>query len=46
MAGDPETTKEGVCCYTKMVDNIEKQINEKLPDLTKVSSGLLIKVEG
>ncbi|MFX1358615.1 MAG: flavodoxin family protein [Promethearchaeota archaeon] len=46
MGDDSETTEEGVCSYTKMLDKIENQINEKMPDLKKLSSGLSIKVEG
>ena len=46
MGDDSETTEEGVCSYTRMLDKIEEQISEKMPDLTKASSGLSIKVEG
>jgi len=46
MGDDSETTEEGVCSYTKMVDKMENHIHEKMPNLTKVSSGLSIKVEG
>ena len=44
MEGDTE--KEGVCSYNIMLDKIEKQISEKLPNLKKISPGLSIKVEG
>jgi flavodoxin len=46
MGGDSETTEEGVCSYTKMLDKIEQQLGKMMPDLTKASSGLSIKVEG
>jgi flavodoxin len=46
MEGDPEKTEEGVCSYSNMVEKIEKQISEKMPNLTKVSPGLFIKVNG
>lgn len=46
MNGDSEATEEGVCSYTKMLDKIEKQINEKMPDLKKLNTGLSIKVDG
>jgi len=46
MNGDSETAEEGVCSYTKMLDKIENQINEKMPDLKKLYPGLSIKVDG
>ena len=46
MGGDSETTKEGVCSYTKMLDKMEKQINETMPNLKKLSPGMPIKVDG
>ncbi len=46
MGADSETTEEGVCAYTKMVDKMENHISEKMPNLTKVSPGLSIRVEG
>ncbi|MFX0167265.1 MAG: flavodoxin family protein [Promethearchaeota archaeon] len=46
MLGDSETPEEGICSYTKMLDKIEKQISEKMPNLTKLSPGLSIKVDG
>ncbi|MFW9970694.1 MAG: flavodoxin family protein [Candidatus Odinarchaeota archaeon] len=46
MGGDPETTEEGICSYKNMLDKMEKQINEKIPNLKKVSPGLSIKVDG
>jgi flavodoxin len=46
MASDSETTEEGVCSYTNMVEKIEKQISEKMPNIPKVSPGLSIKVNG
>ena len=46
MGGDSENTEEGVCSYTKMLNKIEKQINEKMPNLKKLNSGLSIKVDG
>ena len=46
MAGDSEAIEEGVCSYTNMMEKIEKQISEKMPNLTKVSPGLSIKVNG
>ncbi|MFW9829390.1 MAG: hypothetical protein ACFFEY_17585, partial [Candidatus Thorarchaeota archaeon] len=32
--------------YTKMLDKIEEQLSKMMPDLTKASPGLSIKVEG
>ncbi|MFX1260005.1 MAG: flavodoxin family protein [Promethearchaeota archaeon] len=46
MGDESETTEEGVCSYTRMLDKIEEQISEKLPNIIKVSPGLSIKVEG
>jgi flavodoxin len=46
MTGDSETTEEGVCSYTNVLEKMEKQISEKMPNLTKVSPGLSIKVNG
>ena len=46
MGGDSETTEEGVCSYTKMLDKIEEQLSKMIPDLTKASPGLSIKVDG
>ncbi|UCC19928.1 MAG: flavodoxin family protein [Promethearchaeota archaeon] len=46
MGGDSETTEVGVCSYTKMLEKIEEQLSKIMPDLTKASSGLSIKVEG
>ena len=36
----------GICSYQKMLDKMENQINETMPDLTKASQGLYIKVDG
>jgi len=46
--GEPieEGKEEGVCSYQKMLNKMEKQIGEQMPDLTKASSGLYIKVDG
>ena len=46
MGSDSETTEEGVCSYTKMLDKMEKQINETMPNLKKLSPGMPIKVDG
>jgi flavodoxin len=46
MGDESESTEEGVCSYTKMLDKMEKQLNEMIPDLTKASPALSIKVEG
>ncbi|MFX1434754.1 MAG: flavodoxin family protein [Promethearchaeota archaeon] len=47
--GEPtEEGKEegGICSYQKMLNKMEKQISETMPDLTKASQGLYIKVDG
>jgi menaquinone-dependent protoporphyrinogen IX oxidase len=46
--GEPieEGEEEGICSYQKMLNKMEKQIGEQMPDLIKASSGLSIKVEG
>jgi len=46
MGGDSETKEEGVCSYTKMLEKIEEQLSKMMPDLTKASLGLSIKVDG
>jgi len=46
MGEDPETTEEGICYYKKMLDKMENQLKEMMPDLTKLSSPLSIKVAG
>ncbi|MFX0033900.1 MAG: flavodoxin family protein [Promethearchaeota archaeon] len=46
MGDESESTEEGVCSYTKMVDKIENQISEKMPNLTKAGPGLSIRVKG
>jgi flavodoxin len=46
MGADSETIEEGVCSYTKMLDKIETQIREKMPNLIKAGPGLPIKVNG
>ena len=46
MEGDSETTEEGICSYTNMLDKIERQMSEKIPTLTKLSQALSIKVDG
>jgi flavodoxin len=46
MGDDSETTKEGACGHTKMLDKMEAQISGKMPNLTKISPGLPIKVNG
>ncbi|MFX1387970.1 MAG: flavodoxin family protein [Promethearchaeota archaeon] len=46
MGEDPETTEEGICYYKKMLDKMDKQINEMMSNLTKLSSPLSIKVAG
>ena len=46
MGDDSETTKEGACGHTKMLDKMEAQISGKMPNLTKVSPGLSIQVNG
>jgi flavodoxin len=46
MGGDSETTEEGVCSYTRMLDKIEEQIHERMPNLAKAGPGLPIKVNG
>jgi len=46
--GEPieEGEEEGICSYQKMLNKMEKQIGEQMPDLIKASSGLCIKVDG
>ncbi|MFX1498030.1 MAG: flavodoxin family protein [Promethearchaeota archaeon] len=46
--GEPieEGQKEGVCYYEKMIVKMESQISEKMPNLTKASPALCIKVKG
>ena len=46
MGDESGTTEDGVCTYTRMLDKIESQINEKMPNLTKISPGLPIRVNG
>jgi menaquinone-dependent protoporphyrinogen IX oxidase len=46
MGADSEPIEEGICSYTRMLDKMEKQINEMMPDLKKVNPGLSIKVDG
>ena len=46
MGDDSETTEEGVCGHTKMLDKMGVQISEKMPNLTKISPGLPIRVNG
>ncbi|MFX0004483.1 MAG: flavodoxin family protein [Candidatus Hermodarchaeota archaeon] len=46
MGDDSETIEEGICSYKHMLDKMETQINEKMPELKKLSPGLSIKVDG
>ena len=46
MGDESETAEEGICSYKRMLEKMEKQINEVMPDLKKVSPGLSIKVDG
>ncbi|MFW9950000.1 MAG: flavodoxin family protein [Candidatus Thorarchaeota archaeon] len=43
MAGDSETAEEGVCHYTRMLEKMEKQISERMPELKRLNSGLSMK---
>lgn len=46
MGDDSETTEEGVCGHTKMLEKMDVQISEKMPNLTKIRPGLPIRVNG
>ncbi|MFX0041104.1 MAG: flavodoxin domain-containing protein [Candidatus Heimdallarchaeota archaeon] len=46
MGEEPETTEEGICYYKRMLEKMENQVSEMMPDLKKISSPLSIKVAG
>ncbi|MFX1558792.1 MAG: flavodoxin domain-containing protein [Promethearchaeota archaeon] len=46
MGEESETTEEGICYYKRMLDKMEKQLNEMMPNLINSSLPLSIKVAG